>query len=52
MAQVKNNTLGTRYIGEVRILAGKTEEVPDAEMKSAVVQAWVEAGDVEVVKAK
>jgi len=52
MAQVKNNTKGVRYIGEVKILPGKTAEVADAELKSPVVAAWVEAGDVEVVKAK
>lgn len=52
MAQVKNNTKGVRYIGEVKILPGKSAEVADAELKSPVVAAWVEAGDVEVVKAK
>ena len=52
MAQVKNNTKGFRYIGDVQIPPGKTAEVADSELKSPVVAAWVEAGDIEVVKAK
>ncbi|MGL5327557.1 MAG: hypothetical protein ACRC91_23105 [Aeromonas sp.] len=52
MAQVKNTSNGLRYIGDVKIIPGKTEEVADAELKSPVVQAWIEAGDIEVVKAK
>lgn len=52
MAQVKNTSKGLRYIGDVQIIPGKTEDVSDADLKSPVVQAWVEAGEIEVVKAK
>lgn len=52
MAQVKNTSKGLRYISDVKIIPGQTEEVADAELKSPVVQAWIEAGDIEVVKAK
>lgn len=52
MSQVKNTSKGLRYIGDVKIIPGQTEEVADAELKSPVVKAWIEAGDIEVVKAK
>lgn len=52
MAQVKNTSKGLRYIGDVKIIPGQTEEVADSDLKSTVVLAWVEAGEIEVVKAK